>query len=95
MIRYKEQWRKNEMMRRIVVECIQILQCTGYLILGTKTLAYIGAYIQAISEGTMIELLQALDWSAEATFIAAAFGGELLLGMVKKVFAKKGEPNNE
>lgn len=95
MIRYKEHWRKNEMMRRIVVECIQILQCTGYLILGTKTLAYIGAYIQAISEGTMIELLQALDWSAEATFIAAAFGGELLLGMVKKVFAKKGDSNNE
>lgn len=95
MIRYKEQWRKNEMMRRIVVECIQMLQCTGYLVLGTKALAYIGAYIQAISDDTMIELLQALDWSAEATFIAAAFGGELLLGMVKKVFAKKGDSNNE
>ena len=72
-----------------------MLQCTGYLVLSTKTLAYIGAYIQAISEGTMIELLQALDWSAEATFVAAAFGGELLLGMVKKVFAKKGERTDE
>lgn len=95
MIQYKEKWHKNEMMRRIVIECIQMLQFTGYLILSTKTLAYIGAYIQSVSQETMIELLQALDWSSEATFIAAAFGGELLLGMVKKVFAKKGEQNNE
>ena len=95
MIRYKKHWNKNEMMRLIVVQCIQALQLTGYIIVGTKLLVFIGAYIQAILNQTMIELLQALDWSTEATFMAAAFGGELLLGMVKKVFVKKGDPNNE
>lgn len=95
MLKYKERWNKNEMMRLIVVQCIQMLQLTGYIIVGTKLLVFVGAYIQAILNQTMIELLQALDWSTEATFIAAAFGGELLLGMVKKVFAKKGDPNNE
>lgn len=95
MLKYKERWNKNEMMRLIVVQCIQALQLTGCIIVGTKLLVFVGAYIQAILNKTMIELLQALDWSTEATFIAAAFGGELLLGMVKKVFAKKGDSNNE
>lgn len=95
MLKYKERWNKNEMMRLIVVQCIQALQLTGHIIVGTKLLVFVGAYIQAILNKTMIELLQALDWSTEATFMAAAFGGELLLGMVKKVFAKKGDPNNE
>lgn len=95
MLKYKERWNKNEMMRLIVVQCIQVLQLTGYIVVGTKLLVFVGAYIQAILNKTMIELLQALDWSTETTFIAAAFGGELLLGMVKKVFAKKGDPNNE
>lgn len=95
MLKYKKRWSKNEMMRLIVVQCIQALQLTGYIIVGTKLLVFVGAYIQAILNQTMIELLQALDWSTEATFIAAAFGGELLLGMVKKVFAKKGDQNNE
>ena len=95
MLKYKERWNKNEMMRLIVVQGIQALQLTGYIIVGTKLLVFIGAYIQAILNQTMIELLQALDWSTEATFMAAAFGGELLLGMVKKVFVKKGDSNNE
>ena len=95
MLKYKERWNKNEMMRLIVVQCIQALQLTSYIIVGTKLLVFVGAYIQAIPNKTMIELLQALDWSTEATFIAAAFGGELLLGMVKKIFAKKGEQTNE
>lgn len=89
MLKYKERWNKNEMMRLIVVQCIQALQLTGYVIVGTKLLVFVGAYIQAILNQTMIELLQALDWSTEATFIAAAFGGELLLGMVKKFLQRK------
>lgn len=72
------------MARRLVYYCITALTATAVWAAALKTL------------GTIRE--QAVDLSDILTFVGAAFGGELLLLLIKRVFAKekmKTEQENE
>lgn len=65
---------KGQMARRLVYYCIVVLSLTALWAVIVKT---IGA-----QEGVSIDLSDVL------TFIGAAFGGELLLLCLKRIFAK-------
>ena len=74
---------KGQMARRLVYYCIVVLSLTALWAVIVKT---IGAYTG-----------MGVDLSDVLTFIGAAFGGELLLLCVKRVFAKDNpaETDNE
>ena len=69
---------KGEMARRLVYYCIGVLTTTTLW----------AAVIQTVA----LALDRTIDLTAVLTFVGAAFGGELLLLLLKRVFAK---PNEE
>ena len=76
--------KKGTMARRLVYYCIVVLSLTAIWAIGLKT---VGLFYD-----------RTVDVSDVLTFIGAAFGGELLLLLVKRVFAKPTEQedlNNE
>lgn len=70
--------RKNgEMARKLVYFCLRVLAITAAWAMVVTTVA--------------ISKDQIIDLTAVLTFIGASFGGELLLLLVKRVFAKPTE----
>ncbi len=69
---------KGEMARRLVYYCLRVLTVTAIWAAVIKTVALI--------------LDRTVDLSDVLVFVGAAFGGELLLLLLKRVFAK---PNEE
>ena len=72
---------KGRMARRLVYFCISVLTVTAIWAAVISTVAVVKEV--------------AVDLSAPLTFIGAAFGGELLLLLVKRVFAKDGNAEEE
>lgn len=72
--RSKKRKTKGKMARRLVYFCITVLTVTALWAVAVTTMA-------ACRD-------QNIDLSAVLTFIGAAFGGELLFLLVKRVFAK-------
>ena len=72
---------KGRMARRLVYYCIAVLTVTAVWAVTLMTVAVVKGV--------------AVDLSAPLTFIGAAFGGELLLLLVKRVFAKDGNAEEE
>lgn len=66
--------RKGEMARRLVYFCIWMLTATAIWAMVVTTVALI--------------LEREIDLSEPLTYIGAAFGGELLMLLAKRVFAK-------
>ena len=79
--RKKKRKTKGKMARRLVYFCISVLTATA---LWAAAITTIAAY-----RG------ESIDLSAVLTYIGAAFGGELLLLLVKRVFAKPSEESEE
>lgn len=79
--RKKKRKTKGKMARRLVYFCIVVLTVTAFWAAAITTMA---AY-----QG------QSIDLSAVLTYIGAAFGGELLLLLVKRVFAKPSTESEE
>lgn len=65
---------KGRMARRLVYYCVGVLSVTALWAAVVVTIA--------VAQDTMVDL------SAVLTFIGGAFGGELLLLLLKRVFAK-------
>ena len=74
---YKEKWRKSEMARTLVIYCVRAITLVSIWAVCVKTYA-------VIKWG-------ATDISDVLIFVATAFGGELLLLALKRIFAKKNE----
>ena len=72
---------KGRMARRLVYYCIAVLTVTAVWAVTLMTVAVVKGV--------------AVDLSAPLTFIGAAFGGELLLLLVKRVFAKDGNTDED
>lgn len=66
---------KGQMARRLVYYCLSVLTGTTLWAMVISTVA--------------VALDRTIDLSAVLTFVGAAFGGELLLLLVKRVFAKE------
>ena len=73
--------KKRKMARRLVYYCISVLTVAALWSMILKTYS-------AITGITV-------DLSAELTFIASVFGGELLLLLLKRIFAKPTEKQEE
>lgn len=73
--------KKGAMSRRLVIYCISVL-----------TVAFLWAVI--LKSYCAVHSLD-VDVSDVLTFIGAAFGGELLLLLLKRVFAKPNEESEE
>lgn len=73
----KRQISKGKMARRLVYYCIAVLSVTAVWAAVVVTVA--------------VALDRSIDLSAVLTFIGGAFGGELLLLLLKRVFAKPKE----
>lgn len=79
--RSKKRKTKGRMARRLVYFCISVLSLTALWAAAITTMAaYRG---------------ESIDLSAVLTYIGAAFGGELLMLLVKRVFAKPSEESEE
>lgn len=73
--------KQGKMARRLVYYCIGVLTATAIWAAAITTMAaYRG---------------ESIDLSAVLTYIGAAFGGELLLLLVKRVFAKPSTESEE
>lgn len=72
---------KGQMARRLVIFCIALLTVVTLWALGLKTYA-------AAHNATV-------DLSDVLTFVGAAFGGELLMLLAKRIFAKPTETEDE
>jgi hypothetical protein len=72
---------KGEMSRKLVYFCIRMLTVTAVWAMAITTLAVI--------------LDREVDLSDVLTFMAGAFGGELLMLLAKRVFAKPTKEDNE
>ncbi len=68
---------KNQMLRELVYVCIRWLK--------------IGAVWGMISQTAALVLDRMYDPSPTLVFLGAAFGGELLMCLCKRIFARKGE----
>lgn len=68
---------KGEMARSLVYFCLRVLTVTTIWAMVITTVALI--------------LDRSIDLTAVLTFVGAAFGGELLLLLVKRMFAKPSE----
>lgn len=79
--RKKKRRTKGQMARRLVYFCIGILTVTALWAAAITTVAALRG--------------ESIDLSAVLTYIGAAFGGELLLLLVKRVFAKRSEESEE
>lgn len=73
--------KQGKMARRLVYYCIGVLTVTAIWAAVITTMAAV--------QGWMIDL------NAVLTFIGAAFGGELLLLLVKRVYAKPTDQHEE
>lgn len=69
------------MARRLVYFCISVLTATALWAAAITTMAALQGW--------------SIDLSAVLTYIGAAFGGELLLLLVKRVFAKPTESEED
>lgn len=76
-IKIETKKKKGAMARRLVYYCIVVLSLTAIWAIGIKT---VGLFYDRV-----------VDISDALTFIGAAFGGELLFLLVKRVFAKPTE----
>jgi len=74
---YKKKWRKSEMARTLVIYCVRAITLVSIWAVGVKTYA--------------VFKWGATDISDVLIFAATAFGGELLLLALKRIFAKKNE----
>lgn len=72
---------KGEMARSLVYLCLRVLIATAVWAMVVTTVALI--------------LDRSVDLSAVLTFVGAGFGGELLLLLVKRMFAKPTEEEDE
>lgn len=72
---------KGEMARRLVYFCLRVLLATTIWAMVLTTVALI--------------LDRMIDLSAVLTFVGAGFGGELLLLLVKRMFAKPSTEEDE
>lgn len=73
--------RKGEMARRLVYFCIWMLTATAIWAMVVTTVALV--------------LEREVDLSEPLTYIGAAFGGELLMLLAKRVFAKDKKEETE
>lgn len=74
----KRRFTKGKMARRLVYFCITVLTLTLIWAMVLKTVALFNAEIS-------------VDVSDVLTYVGAAFGGELLLLVIKRVFSKPNE----
>ena len=79
--RSKKRETKGKMARRLVYFCITVLTVTALWAAAITTMAALRGW--------------SIDLSAVLTYIGAAFGGELLLLLVKRVFAKPSTESEE
>lgn len=85
-MRVKGKWSKGEMARTIVIYLLRLLTMVLIWACALKTIVVL------IAVGSNPELGTSVDLSDVLIFAAAAFGGELLLLLCKRVFAKPNEP---
>lgn len=76
-LNYKRKWAKSEMARTLVIYCVRAITLVSIWAVGIKTYA--------------VFKWGATDISDVLIFAASAFGGELLLLALKRIFAKKNE----
>lgn len=74
MLKYKRGERKGVMAKKLVYFCLRVLLLTAVWAAALKTVGVI--------------LDRTVDLTDVLTFVGAAFGGELLLLLVKRVLAK-------
>ena len=84
-MRVKGKWSKGEMARTIVVYLLQLITTVIVWACALKTVAVLIAVISSPELGASVDLSDVL------IFAAAAFGGELLLLLCKRVFAKNND----
>ena len=77
----KKRYQKGDLSRKLVIYCITILTIAVLWAMATKTYCAIHSVD--------------MDVSDVLTFIGAAFGGELLLLLLKRVLSKPREETNE
>ena len=70
---------KGRMSRRLVYYCIAVLSVTAVWAMAVKTIAVFTNYQMPV------------DVTDVVTFVGAAFGGELLMLLAKRIFAKETE----
>ena len=75
MLKYRRGERKGVMAKKLVYFCLRVLLWTAVWAAALKTVGVI--------------LDRTVDLTDVLTFVGAAFGGELLLLLVKRVFAKQ------
>ena len=76
-LNYKRQWAKSEMARTLVIYCVRAITLVSIWAVGVKTYA--------------VFKWGATDISDVLILAATAFGRELLLLALKRIFAKKNE----
>ena len=77
MLQYRRGESKGVMAKKIVYFCLRVLLSISIWAAALKTICVI--------------LDRAVDLSDVLTFVGAAFGGELLMLLLKRVFTKKGD----
>lgn len=81
MLKYRRGDRKGVMAKKLVYFCLRVLLFTAVWAAALKTVGVI--------------LDRTVDLSDVLTFVGAAFGGELLLLLAKRVFAKSNNNDND
>lgn len=81
MLRYKRGERKGVMAKKLVYFCLRVLLVTAVWAAALKTVGVI--------------LDRPVDLTDVLTFIGAAFGGELLLLLAKRVLAKSNDDKGD
>ena len=77
MLRYEKGEQQGVMAKKLVYFCLRVLLWTAVWAAAMKTV------------GIIID--RAVEMSDILTFVGAAFGGELLMLLLKRVFTKKGD----
>ncbi len=77
MLRYRKGEQQGVMAKKLVYFCLRVLLWTAVWAAAMKTVGLI--------------INRAVELSDILTFVGAAFGGELLMLLLKRVFAKKGD----
>ena len=81
MLKYRRGERKGVMAKKLVYFCLRVLLLTAVWAAALKTFGVI--------------LDRSVDLTDVLTFVGAAFGGELLLLLAKRVFAKSNNNDND